>query len=184
MVAVLLRRNHHRGPHHGLGVFGHRVASYTNGTASPSSIRITPTSRPLALSVPHSRLWLQASVPPVPGGRDELERDVVKVEEAREVKFCERRLDLSAAHLPDAVIEAVDVLEVEQHLGKVEDARGLALALEPPREVEPEKPRRTRMFGVLDDMLLAPIAAEEVTDHTHRHRDSQAGRIGADLRRQ
>ena len=47
------------------------------------------------------------------GGCDELERDVVEVEEAREVEFSKRRLDLARAHLVNAVIEALDVLKVE-----------------------------------------------------------------------
>jgi hypothetical protein len=33
--------------HHGRGVFGQRVAPQTNGTASPSSMKMAPTSRPL-----------------------------------------------------------------------------------------------------------------------------------------
>jgi hypothetical protein len=41
--------------HHGFGVFGHRVAPQMKETARFSSIRMAPTSRPLALSVPHSR---------------------------------------------------------------------------------------------------------------------------------
>src|SRR6516162_3769407 len=41
--------------HHGLGVLGHRVGPHTNGTASPSWIRIAPTSRPLDFNMPQSR---------------------------------------------------------------------------------------------------------------------------------
>jgi hypothetical protein len=40
--------------HHGRGVFGQRVAPHTNGTASPPSIKIAPTSRPLDFNVPQS----------------------------------------------------------------------------------------------------------------------------------
>jgi hypothetical protein len=40
--------------HQGRGVFGQRVAPHTNGTASPSSIKIAPTSRPLDFNVPQS----------------------------------------------------------------------------------------------------------------------------------
>jgi hypothetical protein len=69
------------------------------------------------------------------GRRDELERDVVEIEEASEVEFGVRRLDLPGAHRVNAIIEAVDVLKVEQRLGEVKDTGGLALALESGREI-------------------------------------------------
>jgi hypothetical protein len=54
--------------HHGRGVFGQLVSQHLKGTASPSSIRIAPTSRPLDFSVPQSLPWLQKRVPCVLAG--------------------------------------------------------------------------------------------------------------------
>lgn len=61
----IARRLHHS--HHGRGVRGQLVAPHWNGTARFSAIKIAPTSRPLAFSVPQRRPKLQASVPSVPG---------------------------------------------------------------------------------------------------------------------
>jgi hypothetical protein len=41
--------------HHGRGLAGQLDVPQTKGTASPSAIRISPTSRPRALKVPHLR---------------------------------------------------------------------------------------------------------------------------------
>jgi hypothetical protein len=41
--------------HQGRGVRGQRVALHLNGTAKPSAIKSSPTSRPAAFSVPHRR---------------------------------------------------------------------------------------------------------------------------------
>jgi hypothetical protein len=41
--------------HRGFGVFGHLVAPHLNGTANPSAIKMSPTSLPPTLSVPHDR---------------------------------------------------------------------------------------------------------------------------------
>jgi hypothetical protein len=57
--------------HHGLGVFGQLVAPQTNGTASPSAIRIDPTSLPFDRSVPQSLFQLHANVPCVPSGHEQ-----------------------------------------------------------------------------------------------------------------
>ena|SRR6516164_6919898 len=56
--------------HHGRGVFGQLVAPQTNGTTSPSAIRIEPTSRPLDFNVPQSRPQLQNCVPCLLAGQE------------------------------------------------------------------------------------------------------------------
>src|SRR5262249_53264966 len=69
------------------------------------------------------------------GRCDELERNVVEVEGTRGVEFGERLLDLPGAHLVHPIVEALDVLKVEQGLGEVEDTRGFAFALESRPEI-------------------------------------------------
>jgi hypothetical protein len=49
----------------------------------------------------------------------------VEVEKASEVKFGERCFGGADAHLVNPIVETLNVLEVEQRLGKIEHPRGL-----------------------------------------------------------
>jgi hypothetical protein len=66
--------------HHGFGVGGQHVAPQTNGTASPSLIKVSPTSRPFAFNVPH-RLSLAADMPAV------LASTAFRIAQQRQVSF-------------------------------------------------------------------------------------------------
>jgi hypothetical protein len=56
--------------HHGLGALGHCIPSHKKGTASPSATRMSPTSRPFALSRPHVRARIQTHLPNVFAGHE------------------------------------------------------------------------------------------------------------------
>jgi hypothetical protein len=60
------------GQHQGRGNAGQLVAPQTNRAASPSPINVDPTSTPFTRSVPQRRPKLQAVVPSVPGGQEQV----------------------------------------------------------------------------------------------------------------
>ena len=58
--------------HQGRGNVGQLVAPQLKRTANPSPINVAPTSTPLTRSVPQRRPKLQAFVPSVPGGQEQV----------------------------------------------------------------------------------------------------------------
>jgi hypothetical protein len=58
--------------HHGFGALGHCIPSHRNGTASPSATKMSPTSRPFALSRPQVRANMQTHLPSVVAGHEQV----------------------------------------------------------------------------------------------------------------
>ena len=52
---------------------------------------------------------------------------------------------------------------------------------EPWCEIEPQEPGRPRMRGGLDNVLLAPLLAEEMANDRDRQREHQAARLSPDF---
>jgi hypothetical protein len=115
---------------------------------------------------------------------DELEVDIMDIEEAREVELGEGGLDHRVrAHLIHAVIEAVDILEVEQVFGEVQESARLALADRPGRVVDAHEAVRPRPGGVLENMVEIPLVTEEMPHDADGERERLSGPIVPNLLR-